>query len=573
MTELPSRRGLVHVPREILASGGQAPFAGYLDRAVDLGRNRLVILAGLFVFAFLAIAVRVVELALPVVDGGDGIAQTHRVQSGSDRADIVDRNGVIVATNLATALLEADATELPDRDEVLAKLEMALPDLDIARARATLSRGSRYVTLARDLSPRQQRAVNDLGIPGLRFKKAQRRFYPLDNLLSHAVGFADVDNLGQTGLEKSTNELLSERREEVRLSIDTRVQHAVRDEVLQAMQRYKAVGAAGLVMDVNNGEVLALTSLPDFDPNASREPGTSRYFNKVTSGLYELGSTFKIITSAMTLDAGLADLDDIYDAKEPIRISRHTIRDYHPEKRPLSVAEIFLYSSNIGAAKMAMQVGTEGQQEFLERLGLFERSTIELPEVAVPNRPHPWREVRTMTIGFGHGIAVSPLQLVTGVASLVNGGRRVHPTLLRRDSDEAALGERVVSVTTSKRLRRLMRLVVGSEEGTGKKADIPGYEVGGKTGTAEKAVGGRYSRSALITSFVGIFPASDPQYIAFVMLDEPKGIPETYNFRTAGWNAAPTVGGVIRRIGPILGVSPRYDDGDEMQLASLVRVE
>jgi cell division protein FtsI (penicillin-binding protein 3) len=274
----------------------------------------------------------------------------------------------------------------------------------------------------------------------------------------------------------------------------------------------------------------------------------------------------------MTLDAGLAALDDIYDATDPIRVSRFWIRDYHPERRPLSVTEIFLHSSNIGSAKMAMQVGARGQREFLSRLGMFERLPIELPGAMVPPVPQPWGDAKTMTVAYGHGIAVSPLHLATGVASLVNGGRRVYPTILQRLADDDGLGERVISEATSLNLRRLLRLAVTSKDGTGSRADVPGYSVGGKTGTANKAAGGRYAKNAKLSSFVGIFPAEAPRYLVFVVLDEPQGRPETYNYATGGWTAAPAVGAVISRIAPILGVRPRFDD-DPLQLAAMRGVD
>jgi len=343
----------------------------------------------------------------------------------------------------------------------------------------------------------------------------------------------------------------------------------LRDEMIRAVAKFHAIGAAGLIMDVNNGEVLALASLPDFDPNGKQQNKSEAQFNRVTLGTYEMGSTFKVFTTAMILDSGLAGLNDIYDATNPIQISRFTISDFHAKRRPLSVTEIFLYSSNIGSAKMALHVGAEGQKAFLGKLGMMHRPEFELREIGNPTWPRPWPEVSTMTVAFGHGMAVSPLQLSIGVASLVNGGRLVRPTLVRQGPEVARpMGPAVVSGKTSEHMRYLMRLVVASPEGTGKQADVPGYEVAGKTGTADKQQAGRYRKDARISSFVGMFPASQPRYLVFVMLDEPKGIKETFNYATAGWTAAPTAGAVILRIAPLLGVAPIPVEVDGARLAA-----
>jgi len=343
----------------------------------------------------------------------------------------------------------------------------------------------------------------------------------------------------------------------------------LRDEMIRAVAKFHAIGAAGLIMDVNNGEVLALASLPDFDPNGKQQNKDEAQFNRVTLGTYEMGSTFKVFNTAMTLDAGLAGLDDMYDATDPIRVSRFTISDFHAKRRPLSVTEIFLYSSNIGSAKMALHVGGKVQKEFLGKLGMMRRPDFELRELGDPSWPRPWPDLSTMTVAFGHGMAVSPLQLGVGVASLVNGGRLVRPTLVRySDGVTPVPGPQIVSEKTSRQMRYLMRLVVGSSEGTGKQADVPGYEVAGKTGTADKQQAGRYRKDSRISSFVGMFPASQPRYLVFVMLDEPKGIKETFNFATAGWTAAPTAGSVIRRIAPMLGVAPIPVEVDGARLAA-----
>lgn len=557
MATLPHRRQRVHVPSDMVGAEGQPWLSGRNNRAIDLGRNRLLMAGAIFLFGFSAIGVRLAELALPFAQKKDMMQLSAGALTPVERSDIVDRNGIVIATNLKTAALEADTTEVPDHALTLQRLTEELPGLDTMRARKQLVSGKRYVVLHNDLSPRQQYAINALGIPGLRFTSDERRIYPQDNLTAHAVGYVDVDNRGLSGVERAMDAQLGQGGAPLQLTLDLRVQHALRDEMLQAMARFNAIGAAGLVMDVNNGEVVALSSLPDFDPNGKQQNRDDAQFNRITLGAYEMGSTFKVFNTAMVLDSGIAGLEDIFDATDPIRISRFTINDFHPKQRPLSVTEIFLYSSNIGSAKMALRIGGQGQKDFMSKLGLLRRPEFELMELGDPSWPRPWAEISTMTVSYGHGMAVSPLQLGVAVASLINGGHLVRPTLIRRTIGEMpGPGPQVVSETTSRQMRYLMRLVVGSPEGTGKQADVPGYEVAGKTGTADKQQNGRYRKDARISSFVGIFPASRPRYLVFVMLDEPKGIKETFNFATAGWTAAPTAGAVIRRIAPMLGVAP-----------------
>jgi len=563
------RKQRVHVPSDMVGTEGQPWLSGRNNRAIDLGRNRLMMVGAIFLFGFSAIAVRLVELALPFGQKQGMMQLSAGALAPVERADIVDRNGIVIATNLKTASLEADTTEVPDHAAAIQRLSQELPALDMKRASKQLASGKRYVVLHNDLSPRQQHAINALGIPGLRFTSDERRIYPQDNLTAHAVGYVDVDNHGLSGIERAMDERLSLGGAPLQLSLDLRVQHALRDEMIRAVAKFHAIGAAGLIMDVNNGEVLALASLPDFDPNGKQQNKDEAQFNRVTLGTYEMGSTFKVFNTAMTLDAGLAGLDDMYDATDPIRVSRFTISDFHAKRRPLSVTEIFLYSSNIGSAKMALHVGGKVQKEFLGKLGMMRRPDFELRELGDPSWPRPWPDLSTMTVSFGHGMAVSPLQLGVGVASLVNGGRLVRPTLVRySDGVTPVPGPQIVSEKTSRQMRYLMRLVVGSSEGTGKQADVPGYEVAGKTGTADKQQAGRYRKDSRISSFVGMFPASQPRYLVFVMLDEPKGIKETFNFATAGWTAAPTAGSVIRRIAPMLGVAPIPVEVDGARLAA-----
>ena len=540
-----------------------AILVGSKVQAIRIGRTRLLTVALVFAVSFFVLAGRLIELTV-IREPGHSFAFTTAspAKSTAGRADIVDRNGVLLATSLLTASLYADARVVPDPAKAARRLVTVLPELSPSAVLERLASGRAFVWLKRNLTPSQQAAVNGLGIPGLYFRGEQRRLYPQGALESHVLGFTDVDGNGISGIEKYFDQEMRDRGprgQSLQLSLDVRVQHALRDELTLAMQRFRALGAAGVVMDANTGEVLALASLPDFDPNhASAAPATAR-FNRATKGVYELGSVFKVLTVAMALDSGATGLQGRYDASKPIRVARFTIRDSHPKNRWLSVPEVLIYSSNIGAAKMALDVGRNGQRKYLDRFGLLGRPSLELPEVGMPIIPARWGDISTMTASFGHGLAVSPVQFTTAFAAMVNGGVLFPATLIKHKTGERTVGVQVIRARTSGQLRRLLRAVV--EKGTGRKADAAGYLVGGKTGTAEKAGVRGYRRDALISSFVAAFPITAPKYVVYVLLDEPQGDAETHGFAGAGWTAAPLAGRVIGRIAPILGVRPLDKDG------------
>jgi cell division protein FtsI (penicillin-binding protein 3) len=532
--------------------------------AVATGRTRLVITGALFAAAFTVVAGRLVTVTLLTEGNEPPLAEaTGTPAHQTDRADIVDRNGVLLATSLKTASLYANPRIVLDAEEAADRLRRILPDLDVAKTRERLMSNRAFVWIHRHLTPRQQYEVNRLGIPGLDFQTEERRVYPSGKLGAHLLGYTDVDNRGLAGIERQFDDRLSSRSEPLRLTMDLRVQHAVRTELARAMKTYRAQGAAGIVMDANTAEVLALVSLPGFDPNRPAEIDTEAPFNRATLGVYEMGSTFKIFTTAMALDSGRVSLRSGYDATKPLHVSRFVIRDFHAKRRWLSVPEIFMYSSNIGSALMVLDVGAAIQRDFLDRIGMLDPSSVELPEIGAPLVPEKWREINAMTIAFGHGLSVSPMQLVAGVAAMVNGGVMRRPTLIRRADGAAPKGVRVISRRTSQNMRRMMRLVV--EHGTGSRAEAEGFLVGGKTGTAEKVVGQRYRTKALVSSFVGAFPMTAPRYVVFAMLDEPSGTEETHGFATGGWVAAPVVGRVISRIGPMLGVRPIDENAPEIR--------
>ena len=535
---------------------------GVRKQALEMGRSRLIVAGTLIMMAFVAISIRLVDLMVLGGAAEPRIASAYMtIRAPATRADIVDRNGILIATSLPTASLYADPKSVQGAADVVEQLSGVLPDLNRQDILAKLTSKRRFVWLKRNLTPDEQYAVNRLGIPGISFQREERRIYPHGPLMSHVVGLTDTDGRGIAGVERFFDGVLDGAEQPFQLSLDVRVQAIVRDELMRTMEEFSAIGAAGVVMDVNTGEVISMVSLPDFDPNVPGVADFDSVFNRAAKGVYEMGSTFKLFTAAMALDVGVIGLDEGYDASEPIRVARFTISDYHAENRWLSVPEILIHSSNIGAAKMAMDVGTERQQQYLGSLGLLQPADIELPEVGSPLKPAPWREINTMTISFGHGIAVSPLQLTNGIATLVNGGVQRRPTVLKIEHGSAIPGERVLSEDTSLKMRALMRLVV--QRGTGKNADTDGYLVGGKTGTADKQVAGKYSRNSRIASFVGAFPINDPRYVVLVVVDEPKGTKRTFNYATGGWVAAPAVGNIVASMGPMMGIKPTRLAGGE----------
>lgn len=572
------RRSAVHVPQGFGAPhrpGQSGPT--FLDsrqyHALATRRQRLMVLGGLFGLAWLVLVSQLFNLA--VFNGDRASGASTRVVSADKtlRRDIVDRNAQLLATSLKTVTLYADARDIADADEAARGLMSVFPEFDYADLKKKLQSERAWVVLRHDLTPRQHASVHALGFPGFRFEERPRRIYPKGSLASHVVGFVGSENKGLIGLERTLNDALASDAGDgpVELSLDLRVQYIMRDELIRSMLEFKAKAATGLVLDVTTGEILALVSLPDFDPNDIGAASNNQLFNRATMGVYEMGSTFKAFNTAMALDGGKIGIDDQFDASAPYKVANRTIHDFHAENRWLSVAEVFMVSSNIGSARIAHQVGAEKQSEFLERLGLFDRAAVEIPEIGRPLLPVKWGPTETATVSYGHGISVSPLSIAVAMASLVNGGYKVEPTILRQRDYDPSARTRVVREETSRQMRRLMRQVV--TQGTASQADVPGYSVGGKTGTADKPSAGGYDRRALITSFAGIFPSDNPRYLVLALLDEPKGVPKTHNYRTAGWNAAPTVGAVVRRVAPVLGVRPTAEVSPFAETAQLASTQ
>jgi cell division protein FtsI (penicillin-binding protein 3) len=536
-------------------------------------KTRVVMTMAVFFGIYATIAGRLVYLGFEDAEASSG--PESRITAS--RPDIVDRNGEVLATDIKTASLFAEPRRIVDPDEVIEKLSLVLPDIQVEQTYHKLKSGAGFVWLRRQLTPKQQNDIMQLGIPGIGFRTEKRRFYPGGETASHIVGLTNIDNKGISGLEKyiddqgladlqATGLAVATDLKPVRLSIDLRVQHIVRDEISRAMEKYHAIAAGAVVLNAKTGEVMAMASVPDYDPNNPYNAHDKDRLNRMSAGVYEMGSTIKSFTTAMALDSGKVTLESRFDASRPITIGRQTIRDFHGKGRVLTVPEVFIYSSNIGSAREADVVGIEGHREFLHRLGLLERMNTELPEVARPSEPKVWKKVHSITIAFGHGMSTTPLQTAVAAAALMNGGKLIDPTFLPRSEAEAdAIAEQVIKPKTSEDMRYLYRL--NAEKGSGKRAEVPGYRVGGKTGTAEKVVNGRYSSTVRFNAFLAAFPMDDPQYIVLSIIDEPK--PEKPGMAaTSGLNAAPIVANIIRRSAPLLGVKPEFSHESKATLVS-----
>jgi cell division protein FtsI (penicillin-binding protein 3) len=558
--------------------------------ALERTRRRLVMAAGGFSLLFGAVVAKLTyaTVLFPMApsaaeirpdtppDPGDASADGPPVIANvkQPRATILDRNGQILAISLPTAALFANPKEMIDPADAAHKLKQVLPRLDEKQAAARLTAAKDFVYLERQITPSEELAINSLGIPGIYFQPGEKRRYPLGRVAAQVLGGVDVDSHGVAGVERAFEKRLESSGEPLRLSIDVRVQAVMRDELEQAKDEFQAIGACGIVMDVRTGEVIAMVSLPDYDANQFGDTPPDDRFNRAVTGMFEPGSTFKLQTAAMALDFGTAHIWDTFDAAHNIRIGRFTIVDYKGKHRMLYLPEVLAYSSNLGAAHIALGVGAERQRTWLNAMGMFSKIGIQLPEAGHPIVPPAsnWKEAATMTIGFGHGIAVSPLHVVRGTAALANGGIVLTPTILAREpGDPPVQGRRIMNPATSDTIRKLMRLVV--TDGYGKKADIEGYFVGGKTGTAEKVGAHGYKKHANVSAFMSVFPMNEPRYAVYFMLDEPQGNKETGGYSTAGQVSAPGAGRVIARIAPMLGLFPQLQDEAAIQATLAIPME
>lgn len=553
----------------VMDVGGFAPIAldGTRKARGNLTRGRIRWLMVVLVLAFGAVGARLVQLGSTVVD--TSIEGRERDAITATRPPILDRNGLELAVDIRVPSLYAEPRNIVDVEEAVDKLVTVLPELNKDWLRGRLTGDKGFVWIKRELTPALEDKIFQLGIPGLDFVTESKRFYPGGTEASHILGSVNIDNQGIAGIEKEMDDedvaLLQSvglaRGNElapVNLSIDLRVQHVMHDVLADAITRYSAVAAAGVMMDIKTGEIIGLVSLPDFDPNNPVTALEKDSFNRITAGIYELGSTFKTITIAGALDSGKVRITDQFDARFGVRFGRFTIDDFHGKHRILSVPEIYQYSSNIGAIKVMQAMGKDAFRDFLTRLGFDKTAPLELPEKRNPVVPAKFSEIVAATASFGHGLSVSPMHMLRAVAAFVNDGMMVTPTLYKRSLAEAQQTyQQVVSEKTSEDIRYLMRLNALAGSGTRMNKFAAGYRAGGKTGTAEKVVNGRYTTGANFNVFASAFPLDNPRYAMVVLVDEPHA-ENAQSGTTSGWNAGEATGRIIQRAAPMLGVSPDF---------------
>ncbi len=530
-------------------------------RAAEVTRRRILMCAVTFGFVFSLMGFRLVAVALGPADGHR--SRTAAVNESGARSEIVDRNGVLLASNLPLRALEIAGSEIWDANETASKIAAIVPSVDAADLARKLDQG-RYVEIRERLTPEQERAVFELGLPGVRFTSRVERFYPQGATAAHIVGHLEPGKGGVAGLERFLND--ANGQGPLIASIDVRAQEIVEQELVAAVRKFRAKAAMGAVMDVTTGEIIALANLPDFDPNEPGAAPAENRRNRAVYDRYELGSALKLLTGAAALEAGTAHEGSTYDARGVYKVADKVIRDFHGENRILTFSEVIQYSSNIGAARMAKDLGTDRLKAALKAAGLLDTLPIELPERREPEPPWQWGPVETATISYGHGVSITPLHLLTMTSSVVNGGVWRAPTFLKTNAP--AEGRRIYKAETSAAMRRVMRAVITG--GTASLAETPGYFPIGKTATAEKPVRGGYDVNARISTFVGAFPGYAPRYAALVTLDEPQAVEGTFGYATAGWNAAPAFARITQRLAPVLGVMPVSPEVAEMAFAAPV---
>jgi cell division protein FtsI (penicillin-binding protein 3) len=541
------------------------------DRARARAEGRLLVLGLFFFCAFGVIGLRMGALATS--EAVEPLASAQGTPIAAQRGDIVDRHGRILATNLETHSLYAQPPFLVDPIAAADGLARIFPDLDRERLVRDFTGKRKFIWIKKKISPEQKQAVHDLGDPGLLFGPREMRLYPNGSLAAHVLGGASfgkegvnaAEVIGVAGVEKQFDQYLRDPANAgapLQLSLDLTVQAAVERVLYGGMKLMNAKGATAVLMDVHTGEIVSVVSLPDFDPNDRPAPPTSGFdpsdsplFNRAVQGVYELGSCFKIFAAAQAIDLGLVTAETIIDIRGPLRWGKFRISDFRYNGRELSVSKIIAKSSNIGTARLAQQIGAERQKTFLAGLGFLDPTPVEIVEAqgAAPLLPKNWSELSAMTVSYGHGISTSPMHLAAGYAAIANGGRYVSPTLLKKDGPQH--GPRIMSEETAEVARRLLRQVV--TEGSASFADVPGYAVGGKTGTADKPTPrGGYYEDKVIATFSSIFPINDPKYVLVVTLDEPSENSGKKPRRTAGWTAVPVAAEIIGRVAPLLGLRP-----------------
>ncbi|ARU00323.1 peptidoglycan D,D-transpeptidase FtsI family protein [Yoonia vestfoldensis] len=561
-------------PDMIEAENRARRHAAAQDKARSRAEGRLLLLGLMFFCAFIVIAGRMGTLASSVPEEPRAAAEGNPIIG--QRADIVDRNGRLLATNLDTFSLYAHPRQMIDPARTASQLAAIFPEMDADRLLANFTGERRFLWLRRQMSPEQMQAVHDIGSPGLLFGPREMRLYPNGSLAAHILGGArygregvsSAEVIGVAGVERQFDTFLRDPANEgapLQLSIDLSIQAATERVLAGGMALMNAKGATAVLMDIHSGEIIAMASLPDFDPNNRPQIATtgdqsdSPLFNRAVQGVYELGSVFKIFTVAQAMELGLVTADTLIDTTNPLTWGRFRIRDFRNYGPQNSVTNVIVKSSNVGTARIAMQIGADRQRAFLDQLGLLRATSVEMIEAptGTPLLPRNWSEISTMTISYGHGLSSSPVHLAAAYAAMVNGGTRVEPTLLRNPDPQP--GPRVISAAVSRAMVDMLRDTV--TQGTASMGDVAGYQVGGKTGTADKprAAGGGYYEDKVISTFAAVFPASDPQYVLITTLDEPVETSGSEPRRTAGWTAVPVAAEIIRRTAPLLGLRPQMD--------------
>ena len=525
---------------------------------LKLRRIKLSICSVLLIFSFIIIGYKTFSLASITKVNKNQISSKKNQQSlfsKLNRGNIYGRNGELLATTIDVNSLNINPQEILNKNETIKKLNKIFPELKEESLWRKLNTKKRHINLLREISPKQHVLLLEEGIEGIKIEAKDKRIYPNNNLVSHILGGTDIDGKGIAGIEKSFNEKLL-NGEDITISIHNGIQYITEKIMSEQIKKFDAEGGAGIVMNAKNGEIYAITSLPDYNANNYNNINNLNLFNKATKGIYELGSTLKLITAAVAFESDHVKENDVFDVSTPLKVSSRTIRDFHPLNYRLNIPEVIVHSSNIGSAKIAKKIGTSTQLKYLKSLGLMDKLDLEIPELGKPQVLKDGKLLTTMTISYGHGIAITPLHLASATATIVNDGVEIKPTLLISNSKLS--NNRIFSSETSKKMKSIMRLVVSSKHGTAKKAQATGYLVGGKTGTAEKVnQTGGYSKKQNIVAFTAAYPMNDPQIVITIMIDNPKGQKFSFGYRTAGWVAAPVIKRLVTRISPILNIKPK----------------
>ncbi len=526
---------------------------------------KLLFCGFLLIISFTMIGYRTISLASAKKETLSKIAIKNfdsKTLEKAMRGNIFDRNNKILATTIDTLSLSINPQEILNKNETINKLLKIFPELNEEDLLRKLNNNKKHINLLREISPREYVNILNMGIEGLKIQTRQKRIYPNNNLASHILGGTDIDGNGIAGVEKKFEAQL-QNGNHVTLSIHSGIQHITKKLLLNQIKKFEAEGGAGIIMNAKNGQVYATVSLPDYNANNYNLMLDKTLFNKATKGIYELGSTLKLITAAIAFESNLINENELFDVSKPLKVSSRVINDFHPLNYSINIPEVIVHSSNIGSAKMAEKFGSSIQLKYLKSLGLMDMLSLEIPELGRPQILTDKKVLTTMAISYGHGISITPMHLASATATIVNNGIKIDPTFMTNKTEVKK--RHVISKETSKKMKSIMRLVVSNQHGTAKKAEVPGYIIGGKTGTAEKInPSGGYFKKQNIVAFTGAFPMNNPQFIITVMIDNPKGQKFSYGYRTAGWVVAPLVKKLVTRIAPILDIKPQSESSGKV---------